>query len=320
VLLSVQIFKVETFFIFLVAFNLFIFKSPTSNGMNYGEDERFKFSLAFRNLDEISDEVLPNDKESIRVLDLTENNLNGLNDLKFLRDFPQLKTLILDKNQIQSNMRMPIQMPNLTTLWLNHNRIENLSIFIEQLSESCPNLVYLSMINNKAAPSYFNGGTLSEYNDFRVYVMSKLVHLKMLDDREISEEERAQSAAIYGRNRRLSKPSALFNKNKTRHSNNNKKNKQSKLFQKADKKFDNVNNLAEPSHSSLIETERRQNEENMILNQLPDLNIVEKDEENNEYEIDTRDLPELEINDLTVTKPPSPHISILVDLDNLPDI
>lgn len=55
-------------------------------------------------------------------------------------------------------------MPSLETLWVNHNKIENLSIFIENLVQSCPNLVYLSMINNKAAPSYFNGGSLAEYN------------------------------------------------------------------------------------------------------------------------------------------------------------
>jgi hypothetical protein len=57
------------------------------------------------------------------------------------------------------------------------------------------------MINNKAAPSYFNGGTLVEYNDYRLYVISKLEKLQMLDHKVVSPEERMQSYAIYGKNK-----------------------------------------------------------------------------------------------------------------------
>jgi hypothetical protein len=110
-------------------------------------------------------------------------------------EFPSLETLILDKNQIQSNFQIP-EMTNLTTLWLNHNNVENLTIFVENLAKSAPNLVYLSMINNKAAPSYFNGGSLTEYNDYRFYLISKLNKLQMLDHKEISEEERTQSKKV----------------------------------------------------------------------------------------------------------------------------
>lgn len=74
-------------------------------------------------------------------------------------------------------------------------------LFIENLQKYCPNLVYLSMMNNKAAPSYFNGGSLVEYNDFRLYTMSKLTRLQMIDHNEITAEERAQSQAIYGTGR-----------------------------------------------------------------------------------------------------------------------
>jgi hypothetical protein len=151
-------------------------------------------------LSELDEKSIPADAEQILFLDLTENNFTGAGDLRFLFDFPNLKTLILDKNQIQSNIKLPF-MNNLTTLWVNHNKIENLAIFIQNLATSCPNLSYLSMMNNKAAPSYFNGGSLVEYNDYRLYVISKLAKLQMLDDNQISTEERNQSQAIYGTGR-----------------------------------------------------------------------------------------------------------------------
>ena len=53
----------------------------------------------------------------------------------------------------------------LRTMSVNCNKIENLSIFINNLCISCPNLRYLSMLNNVAAPSYFNGGSLIEHKD-----------------------------------------------------------------------------------------------------------------------------------------------------------
>lgn len=89
-------------------------------------------------------------------------------------------------------------MQNLSTLWVNHNNIENLSIFVQNVSSSCPNLSYLSMINNKAAPSYFNGGSLIEHNDYRLYVISKLEKLQMLDHKVVAPEERMQSISVYG--------------------------------------------------------------------------------------------------------------------------
>jgi hypothetical protein len=136
------------------------------------------------------------DCEKYLILDLTENYLTGT-DLRFLSEFTNLKTLILDKNQIESKFLAPY-MPHLETLWVNHNKIENLSVFIQHLTESCPNLKYLSMLNNKAAPSYFNGGSLVEYNEYRLYVISKLIKLQMLDHKEIAAEERIQSQTIYG--------------------------------------------------------------------------------------------------------------------------
>jgi hypothetical protein len=55
------------------------------------------------------------------------------------------------------------------------------------------------MLNNVAAPSYFNGGSLIEHKDYRFYVVSRLRQLKMLDDKEISDQERSQAAIIFGK-------------------------------------------------------------------------------------------------------------------------
>lgn len=140
--------------------------------------------------------LIPENKSEIRILDLTENNFNGL-DMRFLSEFPNLKTLILDKNQIESKFLLPL-MPSLETLWVNHNQIDNLSVFIKYLKEACGDLKYLSMLNNKAAPSYFNGGTVNEYNDYRLYVISKLTKLQILDSKEVSAEERMQAQSVYG--------------------------------------------------------------------------------------------------------------------------
>lgn len=53
------------------------------------------------------------------------------------------------------------------------------------------------MMKNPAAPSFFNGGSYKDYVDYRYFVISQLKHLIMLDDRQISLEERQQAERIY---------------------------------------------------------------------------------------------------------------------------
>ena len=55
------------------------------------------------------------------------------------------------------------------------------------------------MLNNAAAPSYFNGGSLTEHKDYRFYVVSRLRQFKMLDDKEISDQEKSQAKIIFGK-------------------------------------------------------------------------------------------------------------------------
>ncbi|KAL3884474.1 hypothetical protein ACJMK2_024613, partial [Sinanodonta woodiana] len=89
------------------------------------------------------------------------------------------------------------EMPYLHTLWVNHNQIKNLGVFLATLSKKCPNLKILSMMNNEAAPSYFNGGTYEQYMDYRHYTISQLPHLEVLDDTKVTPQERAEACRIY---------------------------------------------------------------------------------------------------------------------------
>lgn len=144
-------------------------------------------------MDDIPDRLLPAGKHLIEHLDLTENNLD---DLRFLIDFSHLQTLILDRNRINSNVKVPL-LAALHTLWINHNQISNLSVFIQTVATHCPQLKYLSMMNNPAAPSFFNGGSYKQYVDYRHYVISHLPRLIMLDDRQVSLEERQDAERVY---------------------------------------------------------------------------------------------------------------------------
>ncbi|XP_063049983.1 leucine-rich repeat-containing protein 72, partial [Engraulis encrasicolus] len=118
-----------------------------------------------------------------------------------LVELEQLSTLILDCNSFSSHVKFPF-MPTLTTLWLNKNRIRNLPILIDELRCKFPNLKILSMMNNEAAPSYFNGGSLTQYLDYRLYVVSHLPGLDVLDDTEVTEEERALARKTYRKTHR----------------------------------------------------------------------------------------------------------------------
>ena len=95
---------------------------------------------------------------------------NSTRDLRCLNGLTSLRTLVLDCNKIESHVVFP-SLPQLETLWINCNAISNLSIFIENVVNAFPCLRYLSMMNNKAAPSYFNGGSVEEFNDYRYMCM-----------------------------------------------------------------------------------------------------------------------------------------------------
>ena len=89
-----------------------------------------------------------------------------ISDLRSLYGLSGLTSLVLDCNEVTSHSVFP-SIPNLQVLWLNKNKISNLSLFLESAILLFPRLRQLSMMNNPAAPSYFNGGSKQDYLDYR---------------------------------------------------------------------------------------------------------------------------------------------------------
>ncbi|KAJ8262085.1 hypothetical protein GJAV_G00162010 [Gymnothorax javanicus] len=152
-----------------------------------------RLSFAHQNLSEIPYDSILEHCETLEVLDLSYNMLE---DPVLLGELEKLTTLILDSNNYNSHIKFPY-MPSISTVWINKNKISNLPIFVEEISKKFPNMKILSMMNNEAAPSYFNGGTLTQYIDYRQYVISQIPALEVLDDTEVLEKERMQARKTY---------------------------------------------------------------------------------------------------------------------------
>ena len=93
-------------------------------------------------------------------------DLTGCRDISSLVKFVNMEILVLDGNRLTDHSKIP-RMEKLHTMWVNKNKITNLTIFVDKLVEFTPNLKQLSVLDNDACPNYFNGGTLKQYNDYR---------------------------------------------------------------------------------------------------------------------------------------------------------
>ncbi|XP_028262269.1 leucine-rich repeat-containing protein 72 isoform X3 [Parambassis ranga] len=151
-------------------------------------------SFAYQGLTEIPYESILTQTETLEVLDLSYNLLDE--NPALLGRLERLSTLILDCNNYTSHVKFPY-MPSITTLCINKNKVTNLPVFVEEIRRKFPSIKILSMMNNKAAPSYFNGGSLTQYIDYRLYVISQIPGLKILDDTEVLDKERVQAQRTY---------------------------------------------------------------------------------------------------------------------------
>ncbi|KAK3799630.1 hypothetical protein RRG08_059676 [Elysia crispata] len=158
-----------------------------------------RLSLAYLELHEFPVDVIDKFGSSILELDLSHNKIS---DLRFLMELPHIQSLVLDHNHVTSQVKMPL-CRELHTLWVNHNRIQNLGFFLQTVAKNCPSLRILSMMNNEAAPSYFNGGTYQQYLDYRYFVISSLPNLEVLDYSPIIQPEVSEARRLY--------PSRMFN-------------------------------------------------------------------------------------------------------------
>ncbi|XP_044040605.1 leucine-rich repeat-containing protein 72 [Siniperca chuatsi] len=151
-------------------------------------------SFAYQGLTEIPYETILTQTDTLEVLDLSYNLLDE--NPALLGQLEKLSTLILDCNNYTSHIKFPY-MPSVTTVCINKNKINNLPVFVEEIRRKFPNIKILSMMNNEAAPSYFNGGSLTQYKDYRQYVISQIPGLEILDDTEVLEKERTQARKTY---------------------------------------------------------------------------------------------------------------------------
>lgn len=187
------------------------------------EDETSKLTLAYERLYEIPKTIVERFSDHIKYLDISHNKITNLDALVY---FKNLTSLIADDNPITENCNLP-PLPKLELLWLNRCKIASLYPWVSKLKESCPNLQFLSLMGNPAAPSYFNGGTFYEYLQYRLFVISQFSSLNHLDDRRVTEDQMLEAQRLYKRPffERIVKPaglSQLVNKSVTWNSVQNK--------------------------------------------------------------------------------------------------
>ncbi|XP_041840521.1 leucine-rich repeat-containing protein 72 [Melanotaenia boesemani] len=162
------------------------------------QDSGFQWlSFAYQGLTEIPYDAILTQTDTLEVLDLSYNLLDDPYwNPALLGRLEKLSTLILDCNNYTSHVKFPY-MSSVTTVCINKNKINNLPVFVEELRRKFPCIKILSMMNNEAAPSYFNGGSLTQHIDYRQYVISQIPGLEILDDTEVLDEERVQARKTY---------------------------------------------------------------------------------------------------------------------------
>eukprot|EP00193_Tetraselmis_chui_P017415 CAMPEP_0177783408 /NCGR_PEP_ID=MMETSP0491_2-20121128/19087_1 /TAXON_ID=63592 /ORGANISM="Tetraselmis chuii, Strain PLY429" /LENGTH=199 /DNA_ID=CAMNT_0019303977 /DNA_START=244 /DNA_END=840 /DNA_ORIENTATION=- len=129
----------------------------------------------------------------IENLGATENQFDSIdlsdNAIVRLEGFPslkRLKQLLLSNNRIMRVAKgLEAQIPSLEMLVLSNNRFVNLSD-VDPLA-TLPKLKYLSLLDN----------AITKKPDYRLYVISRLKHLKVLDFKKIKEKERAEAQAKF---------------------------------------------------------------------------------------------------------------------------
>ena len=76
---------------------------------------------------------------------------------------------MLDNNELGDAFVLP-PLPQLRTLSLNNNKIEDLGRLIDNLRQTCPDLHLLSLLKNPACPNDLLGGDDEDYNRYRCVV------------------------------------------------------------------------------------------------------------------------------------------------------
>ena len=99
-------------------------------------------------------------------IDLSDNEISRLSNFSLLK---KLTSLLICNNRIQKIADLSHSLPNLQNLMLTNNKIQDLSE-LDNLS-NCSRLLRLCLINNQ----------VTQHKDYRLYVISRIPSLKVLD-------------------------------------------------------------------------------------------------------------------------------------------
>uniref|UniRef100_A0A0D9YPR1 U2A'/phosphoprotein 32 family A C-terminal domain-containing protein n=1 Tax=Oryza glumipatula TaxID=40148 RepID=A0A0D9YPR1_9ORYZ len=119
-------------------------------------------------------------EDQFDTIDLSDNEIVKLENFPYLN---RLGTLLVNNNRItRINPNLGEFLPKLHTLVLTNNRLTNLAE-IDPLA-SLPKLQFLSILDN----------TVTKQPDYRLYVIHKLKHLRLLDFKKVKQQERIAAA------------------------------------------------------------------------------------------------------------------------------
>ena len=101
-------------------------------------------------------------------------------------DFPNLKILILDGNQISSLYDLPYLFA-LENLSINNNKLKNVNEFSNEILEKCPKIKTINTLNNPMNPGFGNEGYIQYKN-----TLKKIRTLELIDGMDIKGEVNVQ--------------------------------------------------------------------------------------------------------------------------------
>jgi len=123
-------------------------------------------------------------QDQFDCIDLSDNEISKVDGFPLLQ---RLRTLLFNNNTISKiEKNLEEFLPHLDTLVLTNNRLTNLSD-IDPLS-TLSSLRSLSLLENM----------ITKKPHYRLYVIHKLPHLRILDFRKIKEKERLASEKLFG--------------------------------------------------------------------------------------------------------------------------
>eukprot|EP01088_Endostelium_zonatum_P001204 TRINITY_DN11500_c0_g1_i1.p1 TRINITY_DN11500_c0_g1~~TRINITY_DN11500_c0_g1_i1.p1 ORF type:complete len:245 (-),score=41.57 TRINITY_DN11500_c0_g1_i1:43-777(-) len=156
------------------------------------QDDNKKLSIVGQDIDSFPEDLGPKHGQTVTQLDLSHNNITKITNLEH---FTKLDSLVVDNNSLTSNQSFP-PIKTLRTLCVNNNNISELEPFLNVVTESFPNLTYLSLLKNPACPNYFTGKDQEDYQRYRFFVLYKLPNLKYLDSSPVTENERKEAKRV----------------------------------------------------------------------------------------------------------------------------